>query len=223
MHYDWGLRAIKSVLVVAGAFKRAETTVDEMALLFRALRDFNLPKIVGDVVDENNRVVAEAAKLQGKLDMAQRLMNALGSEGDRWTNSITAMKVQTELIVGDVLMASAFVSYGGCFNKKYRDVLINKTFAPFFLAEKIPTSPDIDPLKLFVRFGNHSGMEQSRITIGSCVGRKCRNRHHGRTLASIDRSSTSGCCVGSRKRKQKLSSICSNGRQANFECHGTCT
>jgi dynein heavy chain len=28
-HYDWGLRAIKSVLVVAGAFKRAEPTISE--------------------------------------------------------------------------------------------------------------------------------------------------------------------------------------------------
>jgi dynein heavy chain len=215
----------ESLRVALSELENANTKLAETNA-FVAELNATLAKLEGEfnvVVDEKNRVVAEAAKLQGKLDMAQRLMNALGSEGDRWTNSITAMKVQTELIVGDVLMASAFVSYGGCFNKKYRDVLINKTFAPFFLAEKIPTSPDIDPLKLFVRFGNHSGMEQSRITIGSCVGRKCRNRHHGRTLASIDRSSTSGCCVGSRKRKQKLSSICSNGRQANFECHGTCT
>jgi len=44
-HYDWGLRAIKSVLVVAGTFKRAEPTIDEESLLFRALRDFNYPKI----------------------------------------------------------------------------------------------------------------------------------------------------------------------------------
>ena len=45
LHYDWGLRAIKSVLVVAGTFKRGEPDVDEFALLMRALRDFNLPKI----------------------------------------------------------------------------------------------------------------------------------------------------------------------------------
>ena len=45
-HYDWGLRAIKSVLVVAGAFKRAEPAMPEQALLMRALRDFNTPKIV---------------------------------------------------------------------------------------------------------------------------------------------------------------------------------
>jgi len=45
-HYDWGLRAIKSVLVVAGSFKRAEPDIAEQAILLRALRDFNIPKIV---------------------------------------------------------------------------------------------------------------------------------------------------------------------------------
>ena len=45
MHYDWGLRAIKSVLVVAGGFKRAEPDMDEGGILMRALRDFNVPKI----------------------------------------------------------------------------------------------------------------------------------------------------------------------------------
>lgn len=48
MHYDWGLRAIKSVLVVAGAFKRADRDMSELQLLKRALRDFNYPKIVKD-------------------------------------------------------------------------------------------------------------------------------------------------------------------------------
>uniref|UniRef100_A0AAY4DTI1 Dynein, axonemal, heavy polypeptide 9 like n=1 Tax=Denticeps clupeoides TaxID=299321 RepID=A0AAY4DTI1_9TELE len=45
-HYDWGLRAIKSVLVVAGSLKREDRTMPEEQVLMRALRDFNLPKIV---------------------------------------------------------------------------------------------------------------------------------------------------------------------------------
>ncbi|XP_033960741.1 dynein axonemal heavy chain 11 [Pseudochaenichthys georgianus] len=45
-HYDWGLRAIKSVLVVAGSLKREERSRPEEKVLMRALRDFNLPKIV---------------------------------------------------------------------------------------------------------------------------------------------------------------------------------
>ena len=47
-HYDWGLRAIKSVLVVAGKFKRAEPELPEADILMRALRDFNLPKITAE-------------------------------------------------------------------------------------------------------------------------------------------------------------------------------
>ena len=47
-HYDWGLRAIKSVLVVAGSLKRSDLERPEEQVLMRALRDFNLPKIVAD-------------------------------------------------------------------------------------------------------------------------------------------------------------------------------
>lgn len=44
-HYDWGLRAVKSVLRMAGMLKRGEPNLDEAAILMRALRDFNTPKI----------------------------------------------------------------------------------------------------------------------------------------------------------------------------------
>lgn len=47
-HYDWGLRAIKSVLVVAGSLKRGDPGRPEDQVLMRALRDFNVPKIVTD-------------------------------------------------------------------------------------------------------------------------------------------------------------------------------
>lgn len=52
-HYDWGLRAIKSVLVVAGSLLRAEEGQVESHVLFRALRDFNVPKILAEVWRRN--------------------------------------------------------------------------------------------------------------------------------------------------------------------------
>merc|ERR1719443_2725132 len=45
MHYDWGLRAVKSLLRQAGGLKRKEPDADENPVLCRALRDFNTPKI----------------------------------------------------------------------------------------------------------------------------------------------------------------------------------
>ncbi|XP_054638441.1 dynein axonemal heavy chain 11 isoform X2 [Dunckerocampus dactyliophorus] len=49
-HYDWGLRAVKSVLVVAGTLRRKDKTRPEDQVLMRALRDFNMPKIVTEDV-----------------------------------------------------------------------------------------------------------------------------------------------------------------------------
>jgi dynein heavy chain len=45
-HYDWGLRAVKSVLRQAGQLKRNSPDDSEYVILMRALRDFNIPKIV---------------------------------------------------------------------------------------------------------------------------------------------------------------------------------
>jgi len=48
IHYDWGLRAVKSVLRQAGKLKREDPDIQEDPILMRALRDFNWPKIVVD-------------------------------------------------------------------------------------------------------------------------------------------------------------------------------
>lgn len=49
-HYDFGLRALKSVLVMAGSLKRGSSDMSEEVVLMRALRDMNLPKFVFDDV-----------------------------------------------------------------------------------------------------------------------------------------------------------------------------
>ncbi|KAJ1563200.1 Dynein heavy chain 6, axonemal [Cladochytrium tenue] len=50
-HYDFGMRAVKSVLVMAGALKRASPELSEDLVLIRSLRDSNLPKFLAEDVD----------------------------------------------------------------------------------------------------------------------------------------------------------------------------
>ena len=45
-HYDFGLRALKSVLVMAGSLKREAADLPEDTVLMRALRDMNMPKFI---------------------------------------------------------------------------------------------------------------------------------------------------------------------------------
>ncbi|KAB1256909.1 Dynein heavy chain 6; axonemal [Camelus dromedarius] len=47
-HYDFGMRAVKSVLVMAGSLKRENPDLSEDVVLIRALRDSNLPKFLAD-------------------------------------------------------------------------------------------------------------------------------------------------------------------------------
>ena len=49
-HYDFGMRAVKSVLVSAGILRRQYADLSEDVVLIRAMRDSNLPKFLKDDV-----------------------------------------------------------------------------------------------------------------------------------------------------------------------------
>jgi dynein heavy chain len=99
-------------------------------------------------MDEKNAAEAEAARCARRLDLAQRLVNALGSESVRWNAAIIELGDKIQVIIGDVLLASAFVSYVGPFNKSFRDQIINVKFLDFFKKNKIPMSGDPNPLSI---------------------------------------------------------------------------
>ncbi|CAF1587079.1 unnamed protein product, partial [Didymodactylos carnosus] len=58
-HYDFGLRALKSVLVMAGELKRSSAELPEDLVLMRALRDMNMPKFVYEDVPLFQGLIAD--------------------------------------------------------------------------------------------------------------------------------------------------------------------
>jgi len=58
-HYDFGLRAVKSVLVMAGSLKRANPQLVEDNVLIRAMMDANVPKFLKDDLPLFNAIIAD--------------------------------------------------------------------------------------------------------------------------------------------------------------------
>ena len=56
------------------------------------------------------------------------------------------MASQLENVVGDVLLASSFISYAGPFSKRYRETMINQDFLSYILKKQIPKSHGLSPI-----------------------------------------------------------------------------
>lgn len=74
--------------------------------------------------DERRSVMDQAAECQLKLDLAERLVNGLADENTRWTASMADLEASKLTVVGDSMLAAAFVSYIGAFSAAFRIGLV---------------------------------------------------------------------------------------------------
>lgn len=67
---------------------------------------------------------AELDDLQTKIDRGEQLVSGLGGEKTRWEASLIDLESQYDKLVGDCILAAAFMSYCGPFPSEYRDNLV---------------------------------------------------------------------------------------------------
>ncbi len=58
-HYDFGMRAVKSVLVMAGSLRRSQPNLAEDVMLIRAMRDSNLPKFLSADIELFQNIISD--------------------------------------------------------------------------------------------------------------------------------------------------------------------
>ena len=79
----------------------------------------------------------EAESTARTIELANRLVGGLASENVRWAESVNNFKEQEKTLPGDVLLTTAFVSYVGCFTRRYRDNLMHNKWLPYLKQQKV--------------------------------------------------------------------------------------
>jgi dynein heavy chain len=137
-----------------------------------------LEEALGKLTREFEQATAAKLKCQEEADLtnktitlANRLVGGLASENVRWAEAVSDFKEQAKTLPGDVLLTTAFISYVGCFMKRYRIDLMEKYWIPFLqtLQFPIPVTPELDPLSLLtdgaqIASWNNEGLPNDRMS-----------------------------------------------------------
>ena len=99
---------------------------------------------------EKQQAQATYERGKTKIELARRLVSSLGGETERWATGVKTLSEEKENLVGDVLVASAFLSYVGPFTKPFREQLVKEQWLPLMAKSvnngPMPMSPAADPL-----------------------------------------------------------------------------
>ena len=96
--------------------------------------------------EEKLRVEADARACEERLALAERLVNGLVTEKERWTAQEEQMRESEATLVGDCLLSAGFVNYCGAFDQESRERLWRGTWLPDLVRREVPMSQVPDPI-----------------------------------------------------------------------------
>lgn len=131
----------------------AEEKQAELAIVIENVRQINekvaeLQNQLDEAVKAKQGVEEEAQGLQDQLGLANRLTGGLADENKRWAENVLTLKDERFTMIGNALLASAFVSYIGPFNYIFRARLWKDEWIPDIIAKSIPLTDGVDPLEV---------------------------------------------------------------------------
>ncbi|XHG04755.1 hypothetical protein AWENTII_008001 [Aspergillus wentii] len=77
------------------------------------------------LISETQAIKTEMSRVQFKVDRSVRLLDSLSSERGRWEEGSKSFETQISTLVGDVLIASAFLAYAGFYDQQFRKAMVD--------------------------------------------------------------------------------------------------
>ena len=77
------------------------------------------------LISETQAIKTEMSRVQTKVDRSVRLLDSLSSERGRWEEASRSFETQIQTLVGDVVIASAFLAYGGLYDQQFRKSMVD--------------------------------------------------------------------------------------------------
>ncbi|RMZ76007.1 hypothetical protein DV738_g5168, partial [Chaetothyriales sp. CBS 135597] len=77
------------------------------------------------LISETQSIKSEMSRVQTKVDRSVRLLDSLSSERGRWEEASRSFDTQIQTLVGDVVIASAFLAYAGMYDQVFRKSLVD--------------------------------------------------------------------------------------------------
>ncbi|XP_025057270.1 dynein heavy chain 5, axonemal-like [Alligator sinensis] len=96
---------------------------------------------------EKQALLDDAKACREKMNNATTLIEGLGGEKIRWTESSKNFQNQIIQLVGNVLLATGFLSYSGPFNQEYRNLLL-QLWKREMIHNRIPFSDDLNLISM---------------------------------------------------------------------------
>jgi len=89
---------------------------------------------------EKQNLISQIDECQAKLTRAGILMGSLGNERSRWEKTAEKLLKEKQNLLGDMIVATCFVTYMGPFEGSYRESLLQTEWIPALQNEKIMVS-----------------------------------------------------------------------------------
>ncbi|NXC37428.1 DYH10 protein, partial [Campylorhamphus procurvoides] len=96
-------------------------------------------------IKENQKLQEEAEIMQRRLEAADKLIAGLKSENERWTEEFKEYEIRQVKLLGDCLLAAAFLCYEGAFSWEFRHEMMYQVWQKDIISREIPCS---EPFKL---------------------------------------------------------------------------